>query len=108
MNSKYYQQGDVILRPCKIPADAKEVNRRIVMEGEGHHVHTLDDTTDVEVYERDGVLYLRVLTDTPLRHLTTGGSHGEHNTESIAPGEYVVEQVHEWDPWANEARPVVD
>lgn len=107
---KTYQQGDVLLFPDEIPQGAKGIGMKSVMEGEGHHSHILDPVRkeDVQMFERDGVLYLRLETPTPLKHIQKGGGRGEHRTLVIEPGTYRVGQVYEWDPWQNEAKKVID
>lgn len=106
------QQGDVILVPQeKLPEGLKARKSLILAEGEGHHVHVLapESPGDVEIFEgEDGTIWLSVKAPTPLVHKTVGGGNGEHGTALVLPKIYRMNPVHEWDPWANEARGVAD
>jgi len=102
------QQGDVILVVVRdIPPDATRVQPGtrgyVLAEGEATgHAHTIEAAPNVELYERDGVLYLRVLEcPVPMRH-------EEHDTAILAPRTYRVKRVREWDEFAEEARTVID
>lgn len=103
---KAYQQGDVIVKVrTEIPSGAKRVKpgQRGVVLAEGEHTghaHVMDPEA-VEMYERDGVLWLKVLAPTPL-------VHEEHHAQTIAPGVYEVSRVVEVDPFADEVRTVAD
>jgi hypothetical protein len=85
------RQGDVSIFACPIPKDAtpKKVEGRLVLaHGEvTGHAHAFDVATieagDVEAYEKDGVLYLRVINPSDLKH-------EEHATHTLPPGEYRV------------------
>lgn len=106
----YHQQGDVLLFPVRqLPTQARRVatraNGRIVLaEGEvtGHaHVVVAEPEVSVELFELDGVTYLR----------TSGPSslvHEEHHQQLLAPGTYRVGGVREYDHFAEEARRVAD
>lgn len=109
-SGKHFQQGDVLIFVVsEIPAGAKNIKMKPVMEGEGHHQHVLDrEVEGSEMFEKDGVLYLRLANKTPLRHESKTGGRGEHGTIVLEPGTYRVGQVHEWDSFKNEARKVVD
>ena len=99
------QQGDVIIKKCsKIPASAKRVKRSIrgfvLAEGEATgHAHVIID--NVEVYEADGVLYLKNSEQVSVRH-------EEHKPVTLSPGIWKVEIVKEYDPFKEEARKVMD
>lgn len=104
MQNRQYRQGDVLLHPiAKIPGGAVLVrpkDRIVLAEGEATgHAHTIEATPDVEVYERDGTMYLRVLEPVPLRHQ-------EHSTIEVAPGIYEVRRQVE--AWMDEVRRVAD
>lgn len=105
--NKIIQQGDVILKlRIEVPADAKAVKPGargyVLAEGEHTgHAHTIEAIPSVEMYERNGVMYLRVMEPVPL-------VHEEHHTQTIAPGVYEVGRVVEVDPFENEVRVVAD
>ena len=105
---KAYQQGDVlILQATAIPEGAKPVKPgtrgHVLAEGEHTgHAHTMEATEAVELFVRDGVLWLRV---------GEGGAtvtHEEHRAQTVAPGVYKIRRVVEVDPFENEIRTVAD
>ena len=95
------QQGDVILKKvAKIPQGAKHIKKRPLALGEftGHSHQIIED---IEMYEKDGVLYIK--SDRPVNL-----KHEEHGTVSIPEGLWQVGIVQEYDPFAEEARNVQD
>ena len=105
MNTRQgYGHGDVVIRPVTaIPDGATVTARRVLAEGEmTGHAHRLLDDSDVEVYEREGTLYLRV---GPRGAQIT---HEEHGVRTIDPGTYRVGKQAEYDHFAEEAREVRD
>lgn len=99
---KYYQQGDVILKPCELPAGAKEIQDPVLAYGEATgHKHQLHGD-GFRVYESPSKRkHLRIVKTVALRH-------EEHNPVDIPPGDYVVEGVREYDHFEEESRLVVD
>ena len=105
---EYFEQGDVLLIPCTIPADAQPRDGVTLAEGEatGHRHRAIGQ--HVSLFERKGVRYLRTLSDAQIEH-------EEHRTIYV-PGRgtaadrkgYEVRIVREWDHFAEEARNVVD
>lgn len=101
------QHGDVlILRVDSVPQGAKKVEptngRLILAEGEATgHAHAVSVADGVELYEKDGTLYLRNDVEATL-------THEEHDTQTIAPGTYEVGGVVEVDPFEGEIRRVAD
>lgn len=95
-----YQQGDVIL--VKGDIKGKRLNHLTLAFGEhtGHH-HTITKG-DAELYEDNGTLYLRVLSD------KASLTHQEHQTLTIPKGDFIVKRVREYDHFAEEARRVQD
>jgi len=87
-----YRQGDIYLRSALAPANAqwKLAPKRLVLaEGEvTGHAHVME-ATDLDLCERDGVLYLRVASETLLRH-------EEHGSIAVAPDIYEVVRQAEW------------
>ncbi len=100
----FYQHGDVtIVAVSSIPGAAKKSTTRVLAYGETTtHKHQLTDEADVEVYEHEGTLFLRVGPG------GAGITHEEHGLGVIAPGEYQVGHVQEYDHFVEEARSVRD
>lgn len=111
-NKGQIQQGDVWLeRVPEIPADAQPVSngtKAVFAEGEGHHVHRAATAGSVELYEKNGMRYARVLRRTSIEHVTPDGRRGEHRSIRLEPGDYQYGQVVEYDYLAEMAREVVD
>ena len=95
-----YQQGDVIIKQGEVKG--KKLNHLILAKGEktGHH-HTITQG-NAELYEHEGTLFLKVLSDKA--ELT----HQEHKTIEIPQGEYEIGIVKEYNHFAEEARNVAD
>jgi hypothetical protein len=97
MKAAAVRQGDVLLKPSTIPADAKRIKVRPIALGErtGHH-HSLMSNVEtpieelVEMYEKDGQTFVRVLGELGGVSLV----HQQHKPHVLAPAEYVyVPQV---------------
>lgn len=112
----WYQQGDVLIQPVRIPEGARKDAGRILARGEATgHAHRLTETSDGLLYEVNGTLYLKV---------GPGGvdvAHEEHKSFEAMAGqriaydpnhptdnEYLVGPVKEYDHFAEEARQVRD
>jgi len=109
VTARSVRQGDVLLKPAAIPANAKRINLRPIALGEktGHH-HSLMTCTEtpiedlVEMYEKDGKTYVRVLGEPAEVALV----HQQHKAAPVAPAEYVyIPQVENSD-WGT--RQVID
>jgi hypothetical protein len=62
-----FQQGDVLIWSEAIPADATRRESRVVAVGEvTGHAHRIEG--DAEMFERDGVLYFRVIGEARQTH----------------------------------------
>ena len=99
-----YQQGDVLIESAQIPTTAKKSNKNRIVLAEGEttgHAHVISDTNNCTAFESDSELYLRVTNEVTV-------SHEEHNHISIAPGNYRVRKVQEYDHFLEEARQVQD
>lgn len=102
-----YQQGDVVMMVrSAVPGDAKPVapgaRGYVLAEGEATgHAHVIEATPDVEVYERDGVLWIKVADSATV-------THEEHLPQTLSPGVYEVRRVVEVDPFEDEVRAVMD
>jgi hypothetical protein len=98
---KYFQQGDVLAKPAKIPAGAKKLGHRVFREGEHTgHMHTAT-AEDAILFEHEGVMFARLPNGTQL-------THQEHHTIYLPPGDYRIEAVREYDHFTEEAREVQD
>ena len=94
-----YQHVDVLLYPVH-RVKGKRIEGRILAKGEATgHAHVAEGRA--ELYQDDGMLYLRV---TGVAEIT----HPEHKPLSISPGAYAVRLVSEYDHFAEEARAVRD
>jgi hypothetical protein len=106
MDKIYAQHGDLLIKLInKIPEGATKVvikGKFVIERGEGVNLHEMT-TTELEVYEKDGVLYF-----------TTGAcaevlTHNEHGTQTIEPhtvGYKDVEQTFDYETM--EARRTLD
>jgi hypothetical protein len=93
----YHQQGDCIITPETIPADAVKCAHNTA--GDGLIRHTL---VNGEIYEKDGKRYLGAHKDCRV-------THPEHKDVKLDEGmSYVVSKVQEYDHWKEEARAVID
>lgn len=93
-------QGDVFLFQGKVPEGAKLLPHRRLAEGEATgHAHVADCG---ELYEAEGVLYLKTLEETTIQH-------EEHKPIVIpANSEMQIGIIREWDEFEAEARNVRD
>ncbi|MBF0518646.1 MAG: hypothetical protein HQK92_02870 [Nitrospirae bacterium] len=119
MRNRYYQQGDVVVKPCAIiPDGAKRVSvdakRHKLVLARGEHTgmgHVIEED-GVEMYERDGVLYLKVnRPTTTLRHENEAGNmvvEESHDPMEITTGTYKIDIVKEYDPFEKEINNVYD
>jgi hypothetical protein len=114
MSCKPVRQGDVYLHPATIPTDAKRVSptdgRYLLALGESSgHAHVLEATPEVELYEKDGTLYVRTLAPVELKHLhlPTNSPTQDHNAGVVSPGERVLRIQQECTP-DGVVRPVID
>lgn len=98
-------QGDVFfIKTRVIPEEAKTLNRRsagfVIAEGEATgHAHVIHD--DIELYEKDGVLFIKTAKEAEVRH-------EEHLPVILSPGIWRVGIIREYDPFIEETRIVRD
>jgi len=94
-------QGDVFLsRIDSIPDRAERVNQRPLALGEATgHSHRIEE--DVEMYELDGILYIR--TDRTVQLV-----HEEHRPITVEPGCWQVGIVREYDWFDAQVRQIED
>lgn len=104
---KQLQQGDVLIKKLdylpkginKITADKRGL---VLAEGEHTgHFHAIVAEEGVELYEHEGTLFLHTEKEVEL-------THQEHNTVTIAPGDYEIGRVREMDYTKMMTRPVAD
>ena len=98
------QQGDMRLVKGKIPAGAQKLNHLILARGKatGHCHQVLEGAGKAELYEKNGILYLRVLDD------EVKIVHEEHKPLTVPQGDFVVKRVREYDHFLEESRNVKD
>lgn len=85
------RQGDVILKPVK-PAFGKKLSHLTLAEGEvTGHSHRIS-SGNAELYEKNGTLYLRVLSQQATL------THEEHKAIEIPQGIWMVRIQREYEP----------
>lgn len=98
------RQGDVLLLPATLPKGAKrrKTDERadgvVLAYGEvTGHLHAVEEGTTLELYEHDGLVYLRVTgKGAEIRHGSLEGRKvrelpvPEHRALSVPPGVYLV------------------
>ena len=98
------QHGDVLLVTSEIPFDALKIdiqNGYVLERGEGVHTHIFPDVEGIEVFKKNGEIYVKVKKETVI-------DHEEHGKQVIKPGIYKrnIERVFDYETM--EARKVVD
>ena len=85
------RQGDVILQPVQ-SIRGNKLSHLTLAEGEvtGHY-HRISEGK-AELYEKEGILYLRVLSDTATL------THEEHKAVEIPQGNWMVRIQREYEP----------
>ena len=68
----------------------------------GHHHRVFCEEKEAQIYERDGVLYLKV--DSPVNL----SCKGKHDTEVLEPAVYEISAQREWDYLSQMERAVAD
>lgn len=98
---EFYQQGDCLLKKTT-GIKGKLLNHKTLARGEktGHH-HTITEG-EAELYEENGVLFLRVNSENATL------THQEHDPVVIEKGDYEIGIVQEYDHFTEEARRVAD
>ena len=97
-----YQQGDLLIQKITDEIKGKPLSHRILARGEvTSHTHRVSNG-DVELYEQDGVLYLRVNSS------TATVTHEEHRPITLPQGDFIIRRVREYDHFEEEARTVRD
>lgn len=97
---KYLQQGDVLLKPIN-KATGEKKNTNVLQEGEHTgHAHRITKG-EFEIFVEAEKIYLKAITECLL-------THEEHNPIEIAPGDYEIDIVREYEHFSEEARRVRD
>lgn len=100
------QQGDVLFNLIKnIPVNSTSIPKKkrgyVLAEGESTgHAHVIEEDT-VEMYEKDGTIYLKVKELSTVRH-------EEHLPITLDPGIYEIGIIVEMDPFSEQIRKVID
>ena len=85
------RQGDVILTVAKA-IEGKKLSHLTLAEGEvTGHSHRISEG-QAELYEKDGTLYLKILSETATL------THEEHNQIQIPQGNWMVRIQREYEP----------
>jgi hypothetical protein len=107
---KQYQQGDVLIRRIdELPDEKVKLDHGILAYGEatGHCHEVLPDVINLGqavLYQgKDGNLYLHVKEGKEVEV-----KHQEHKNIMVAPGNYLVDKVVEYDHFLEETRQVRD
>lgn len=92
-----WRQGDVLIETAaEVPKSALRRANRVLYEGEATgHRHRIDDVADVELFEVENTLYLRVKS--PEATVV----HDEHGPITLSEGLYRVWQQREYRPGRN-------
>lgn len=107
---EHYSHGEVnIFKSCEIPEGAKLIKgdgrKYIVADSEttGNH-HCVEEKEGVEMYEKDGVLYLK--NDVPTDVFCV--VKDRHDTITLEPGVWEIDRAQEWDYLTQQRRNVSD
>jgi hypothetical protein len=86
------RQGDVLIIPCDTSVIGNKLNHLTLAEGEvTGHSHRISNG-EAELFERDGVLYLKVLSPTAIL------THEEHAQVTIPQGNWEIRIQREYAP----------
>lgn len=107
---KHYSHGEVnIYQSLSVPDGAKRIKAKkkgykIADSETTGNFHMVEDKQGVEMYEKDGVLYLKndVPTDVFCVH------EGRHDTITLEPSVWEIEAAQEYDYLTHEKRSVAD
>ncbi len=98
----WYQQGDVAIKPIKIPAGKKTViiSGALVSGAATGHTHRVKGV-GAKVYKIGDKIFIKAIKKFNI-------VHEEHKTIPVPAGTYAVEGIMEYDHFAEEARRVED
>lgn len=109
METYFHGEVGIFKTEKSIPADAKQVKgdgKKYILansETTGNH-HCLEEKEGVELYEKDGVLWLK--NDVPVDVFCVVKER--HDTITLEPGVYEIEPQQEWDYLSQMNRNVAD
>jgi|JI8StandDraft_1071087.scaffolds.fasta_scaffold00163_39 hypothetical protein len=118
--SPYTAQGDCHIKKCgsfglfenehiEIPKDAVVKDGNLALKGQTNS-HAFYGGK-FQLFEKDGITFLRVDEATVLDHVkdhTYGQAHAEHHGQWIPPGEYFIDHILEYDHIREESRQIID
>lgn len=98
---KWYQHGDVTIKPVKTIPSGEILVGNTLMDGElTGHAHRVTKGS-FQLIEKGGVLYFKADSDCVV-------THEEHKPMTIPKGNYQIGQVREYDFFEDEIRKVRD
>lgn len=107
---EHYSHGEVnIFRACALPKGINRIKgdgkKYIVADSEtsGNH-HCVEEKEGVEMYEKDGVLYLKNTVPTDVFCMVKD----RHDTITLEPGIWEIDRAQEWDYLTQQRRSVSD
>lgn len=90
-NRQPCRHGDVILKPVD-QVEGTKLDHLVLAEGEvTGHAHRISDG-QAELYEKNGTLYLRVLSE------TAALTHEEHHRIDVPKGDWIIGIQREYEP----------
>ena len=102
------RQGDVLIRQIsEIPKNAEETDNKVIAVGEGHHEHTV--IGEIDVFESEKSLYLKVNTKGQLVHVKTGTTiQADHLPIALPAGNYEVIHQRQYSPYEHTINKILD
>lgn len=102
------RQGDVLIRQIdQIPSEANEINEKVIAVGEGHHEHTV--IGEIDVFENEKSLYLKVNSNGQLAHVKTGTTiQADHLPIPLPTGNYEVIHQREYNAYEASIHEILD
>lgn len=108
---KQYSHGELCIFESNeiIPKDAKKMKASKIgyivanSESTGNH-HVVEEKEGIEIYEKDGVMYLRAEVDVDVFCVIKE----RHDTITLSPGTYKMKPAKEFDYYEMQKRNVAD
>lgn len=115
MTTRAYFHGELVVKvkKGKVPMGARKMKSvdgyyKVADSETTGNFHLLEDSQGIDMYEKDGVMYLRNSVDAKI----SCADQSRHDTEVIPPvdDDEVIEisPAKEWDPYKKEIQAVVD
>ncbi len=90
--AKHIRQGDVIITAAEVIIKGTKLPHLTLAEGEvTGHSHRISEGK-AELYEKDGTLYLKVISETAIL------THEEHKKITIPQGDWLIRIQREYEP----------